>query len=95
MTHEKLLEWDPNSKKTNGLTADYQYVRILHLASKAGREEAVDQALQRLLKAGAPFDFEAVKQLVAPPPEAPEGSAEEGLGPPDRNDESPSQKPLL
>ena len=95
MTHEKLLEWDPNSKKTNGLTADYQYVRILHLASKAGREEAVDQALQRLLKAGSPFVFEDVKQRVAPSPEAPEGSAEEGLEPPDRNDESPSQKPLL
>ena len=75
LTHEKLREWDPDGRKTNGRNADYQYVRILHLASEAGQEGAVDQALQQLLKAGSPFDFEAVKQRVAPPPEAPEGSA--------------------
>ena len=95
MTHDKLREWDPNGKTTNGLTADYQYVRILHLASKADREEAVDQALQQLLKAGHAFGFEDVRRLVAPPSEAPEGSVTERFDPPKRNDEPPSQKPLL
>ena len=95
MTHDKLREWDPNGKTTNGLTADYQYVRILHLASKADREEAVDQALQQLLKAGHAFGFEDVRRLVAPPSEAPEGSVTERFDPPKRNDEPPSQKPLF
>ena len=65
MTHEKLLEWDPNGKKTNGLNADYQYVRILHLASEAGQEEAVDQALQRLLKAGADYQYVRILHLAS------------------------------
>ena len=90
MTHEKLLEWDPNGPKTNGLNADYQYVRILDLASEADQEGAVDQALQRLLKAGHPFDFEDVRGLLDPPPEAPEG-----LDPPERKDHPPRQAPLL
>ena len=94
-THDKLREWDPNGKKTNGLNADYQYVRILHLASKANREEAVDQALQQLLKAGHPFDFEDVKRLADPPSEAPEGPPTKGFDPPEQNDDAPSQKPLL
>ena len=94
-TYQKLREWDPNCKKTNGLNADYQYVHILYLASKAGREKAVDQALQQLLEAGHPFDFEDVKRLVAPSSKAPEGSVTERFDPPKRNDEPPLQKPLL
>ena len=95
MTYDKLREWDPNGKTTNGLTADYQYVRILHLASQADQEEAVDQALQQLLKAGPAFGFEDVRRLVAPPSKAPEGSVTERFDPPKRNAEPPSQKPFF
>ena len=94
-TYQKLREWDPNGKKTNGLNADYRYVQILYLASKAGREKAVDQALQQLLEAGHPFDFEDVKRLVDPPSKAPEGSVTERFDPPNRNNDPPFQKPLL
>ena len=55
----------------------------------------MDQALQQLLKAGHAFGFEDVRRLVAPPSEAPEGSVTERFDPPKRNDEPPSQKPLL
>ena len=95
ITYENLREWDPNGKRTNGLNADYQYVRILHLASEAGREAAVDEALQRLLETGHPFDFEDVRRSVAPPFEATENSAGKGLEVPDRNDEPTRQEPLL
>ena len=95
-THEKLREWYPNIKKANGLDADYQYVRILHLASKGDREEAaVDQALQQLLEAGRPFDFDDIKRLVASPLHAPVGLSENSFDPPDRIDESPPRTPLL
>ena len=70
-TYEKLREWDPHGKKTNGLNADYQYVRILHLASQGKgdqQETAVDQALQTLLKAGDPFNYADVARLVKPLP---------------------------
>ena len=93
--HEKLREWDPNGEKTNGMNADYQYVRILHLAAKADLEEAVDQALQQLLKAGDPFGFEDVKRLVVSPSESPEGSATEDFDPLNLNDEPPVTKPLF
>ena len=93
--HEKLREWDPNGEKTNGMKADYQYVRILHLVAKGDLEEAVDQALQQLLKAGDPFGFEAVKRLVVPPSESPEGSATEDFDPLNLDDEPPMTKPLF
>ena len=93
--HEKLQEWDPNGEKTNGMNADYEYVRILHLAAKGDLEKAVDLALQELLKAGGPFGFEDVKRLVVPPSESPEGSAAEDTHPPDLNDEPPMMKPLF
>lgn len=94
-THEKLLEWDPNGIKANGLNADYQYVRILHLACKGDQMQAVDQALETLLKLGDPFDFEDVRRLVAPSPQASQDSATERFDPPDQSDEPPSQIPFL
>ena len=94
-TYDKLREWDPNGEATDYLNADYQYIRILHLASKADREEAVDQVLQQLLKDGHPFDFNDVKRVVSPTSGAPEDSPTEGSDPPDQNDEPPRQEPLL
>lgn len=82
-TYEKLLEWDPHGKITNGMKADYQYVRILHLASQGKgdqKETAVDQALQTLLKAGDPFKYADVARLVKPLP---------------INDERPLAEPLI
>lgn len=89
--HEKLREWDPDGKKTNGMKADYEYVQILQLASDDQRENAADQALQELLKAGHPFDSEDVKRLVDPPSEASEGSPPKGPAPQDKKKNPPRQ----
>ena len=78
-TYKSLREWDSNGESAHGLDPDYQYVRILHLASKSDNEEAVDRALQTLLKARQPFDFKDVKALVSPTPE--EDSTTESFDP--------------
>ncbi len=50
-----------------GARADVEYVRILHLAAST-LEATVAAALAILLRAGAPFDYAAVKALAAPEP---------------------------
>jgi hypothetical protein len=52
-------------RATRGERADVEYVRILHLAAST-LEVTVATALTRLLTAGAPFDYAAVKALAAP-----------------------------
>jgi len=48
-----------------GERADVEYVRILHLAAST-REEAVEQALESLLEAGALRDYGQVREAVEP-----------------------------
>lgn len=50
-----------------GERADVEYVRILHLAAST-LEGPVERALTRLLDAGEPFDYAAVKAIAKPEP---------------------------
>ena len=58
LAYDALREW-------KGERADVEYVRILHLAATT-MESDVSRALRLLLDAGSPFDYAAVRALVAP-----------------------------
>ena len=97
-TYEKLLEWGQNGGQADSLNGDYQYVRILHLAAKGKddqQEEAVDQALQTLLKAGGSFGYEDVERLVKSPPIETKPVATKRYNPPILNEGRPVQRPLF
>jgi hypothetical protein len=52
-------------RSSRGDRADVEYVRILHLAASIS-EPAVEQVLEKLLVAGTPFDYAAVRGVVSP-----------------------------
>ena len=67
--YDKLKDWYPKSAVAGLLNADYEYLRILYLAATGDREEAVNRALEQLLKSGCRFGYEDVKQAIPSAPE--------------------------
>ena len=67
--YDELKDWYPKSAVAGLLNADYEYLRILYLAATGDREEAVDRALEQLLKSGCRFGYEDVKQAIPSAPE--------------------------
>ena len=65
LAYDALSRW-------HGGRADGEYVRILHLAAST-LEARVERGLCQLLETGRPFDYAAVRELVAPaPPQVPQ-----------------------
>ena len=65
LAYDALSRW-------HGGRADGKYVRILHLAAST-LEARVERGLCQLLETGRPFDYAAVRELVAPaPPQVPQ-----------------------